>query len=400
MQTVTVLENVLPVGKLITSEERVSPQTMVNNVAERFFTTTELDAIAVVEGKEPVGLVTRTKLLFTLFRRFGFELYGKHPIIAIADTTPLIVPEDERLDVVIDKALERPPQDIYDEIIVTCPKEIYRGLLSVKQLVIQQSNALANSILQKEMASARAQELEKINHVKSQFLANVTHELRSPVNAIIGLAELLRRGAEKGSIEQIKERLSFMITSATNLRAIITNILDLSKIEAGKMEVTSRQFAVLPLISEIAETTRILVGNKPVTVEVTAPAVPIMINTDPIKLRQIVTNLASNAAKFTESGKIVITLAIAGSRAEIAVSDTGIGIKEEDLDKLFTAFSQIEDTKTKTHQGTGLGLTISKNLAELIGGSISVASAFGRGTTFTLFLPIQNIEQGGLYDTE
>ena len=400
MQTATAFENVLPVGKLITSDGRVAPQIIVNSVAEQFFTSIDLDAIAVVEGKEPVGLVTRTKLLFTLFRRFGFELYGKHPIITIADTTPLFVSEDERLDVVIDKALERPPQDIYDEIIITCPKGLFRGLLSVKQLVIQQSNALASSILQKEAASARAQELEKISRVKSQFLANVTHELRSPVNAIIGLAELLRMAAEKDSIEEIKERLSFMISSATNLRAIITNILDLSKIEAGKMEVTSRKFAVLPLLSEIAETTRILVGHKPVAVEVSAPSLPVMIATDQIKLRQIVTNLASNAAKFTESGKITITLAIAGSRMEITVSDTGIGIKEEDLDKLFTAFSQIEDVKTKLHQGTGLGLAISKNLAELIGGSISVASAFGKGTAFTVSLPIQNIERGGLYDTE
>ena len=400
MQTATAFENVIPVGKLITSDGRVAPQVIVNSVAEQFFTSIDLDAIAVVEGKEPVGLVTRTKLLFTLFRRFGFELYGKHPIITIADTTPLFVSEDERLDVVIDKALERPPQDIYDEIIITCPKGLFRGLLSVKQLVIQQSNALASSILQKEAASARAQELEKISRVKSQFLANVTHELRSPVNAIIGLAELLRMAAEKDSIEEIKERLSFMISSATNLRAIITNILDLSKIEAGKMEVTSRKFAVLPLLSEIAETTRILVGHKPVAVEVSAPSLPVMIATDQIKLRQIVTNLASNAAKFTESGKITITLAIAGSRMEITVSDTGIGIKEEDLDKLFTAFSQIEDVKTKLHQGTGLGLAISKNLAELIGGSISVASAFGKGTAFTVSLPIQNIERGGLYDTE
>lgn len=400
MQTVTVPENVLPVGKLITSEERVTPQTTVNKVAERFFTTTELDAIAVVDGKEPVGLVTRTKLLFTLFQRFGFELYRKHPIIAIADTTPLIVTEDERLDVVIDKSLERPPQDIYDEIIVTCPKGMYRGLLSVKQLVIQQSNALASSTLQKEMASARAQELETISRVKSQFLANVTHELRSPVNAIIGLAELLRMAAEKDSIEQIKERLSFMISSATNLRAIITNILDLSKIEAGKMEVSRQHINASALISEIAETTRILVGNKPVTVEVSAPAMPVKITSDPVKLRQILTNLASNAAKFTESGKIVITLSVAGSRLEIAISDTGIGIRDEHLDKLFTAFSQIEDAKTKTHQGTGLGLAISKNLAELIGGSISVASAFGKGTTFAVSLPLQNIEREGLYDNE
>ena len=401
MQTITVRENVLPVGELIISNGQVAPQTTVNKVAERFFSTTDLDAIAVVEGSEPVGLVTRTKLLFALFRRFGFELYGKHPIIAIADTTPLIVPENERLDVVIDKALERTPQDIYDEIIVTSPDGAYKGLLSVKQLVIQQSNALANSVLQKEMASARAQELEKINQVKSQFLANVTHELRSPVNAIIGLAELLRMSADKGSIEQIKERLSFMISSATNLRTVITNILDLSKIEAGKMEVAHQEVNAVALIAEIAETTRILLGKKPVAVQVNAPAIAMVINTDPIKLRQVLMNLVSNAAKFTESGMIEITLSIIGSSLVIAISDTGIGIKEEDLHKLFNAFSQIEDAKTKKHEGTGLGLTISKNLVELIGGAISLSSTYGKGTTFVVKLPLQNMErQGGFYNAE
>jgi signal transduction histidine kinase len=401
MQTLTARENVLPVGELIISNEQATPQTTVNTVAERFFSTTELDAMAVVEGSEPVGLVTRTKLLFSLFRRFGFELYGKHPIIVIADTTPLIVPENERLDVVIDKALERTPQDIYDEIIVTTPSGAYKGLLSVKQLVIQQSNALANSVLQKEVASARAQELEKINQVKSQFLANVTHELRSPVNAIIGLAELLRMSADKGSIEQIKERLSFMISSATNLRTVITNILDLSKIEAGRMEVARQEVDAVPLVTELAETTRILIGKKPVAVEVRAPAMALMVTTDPIKLRQVLMNLVSNAAKFTEAGRIEITLSIIGNNLVIAICDTGIGIKEEDLHKLFTAFSQIEDAKTKTHEGTGLGLTISKNLVELIGGTISITSAYGKGTTFIVSLPLKNMERrGGLYSAE
>ena len=400
MQTLTGQE-VLPVGELIVSNAEVTPQTFVDKVAQRFFSTTDLDAITLIEGREPIGLVTRTKLFFTLFRRFGFELYGKYPVIAIADTTPLIVPANERLDVVIDKALERPPQDIYDEIIVADDQGCYTGLLSVKQLVIQQSNALASSLLQKEIASARAQELEKINQVKSQFLANVTHELRSPVNAIIGLAELLRMSADKGSIEQIKERLSFMISSATNLRTVITNILDLSKIEAGKMEVLHQQVNAVPIISEMAETARIFLGKKPVTVMVTAPGLPVMINTDPIKLRQILMNLVSNAAKFTESGRIEITLSILGSSLMIAVSDTGIGIQEEDLHKLFTAFSQVEDAKTKQHEGTGLGLTISKNLAELINGTISITSTYGKGTTFVVSLPLQSAEnQRELYNAE
>ncbi len=166
------------------------------------------------------------------------------------------------------------------------------------------------------------------------------------------------------------------------------------------MEVTQHRFAVSPLVSEIAETARILIGNKPVKVEVSVPALPLTITTDPIKLRQILMNLASNAAKFTDSGTIVIEVGIVGSRLEISVSDTGLGIRNEHLDKLFLAFSQIEDVKTKTHQGTGLGLTISKNLAELIDGMISVSSTYGKGTTFTVSLPIQPIEQGGLYDPE
>jgi signal transduction histidine kinase len=402
MQTIAAKNDVLPVGELINSKDQATPQASVNSVAERFFSTTEMDAIALVDGQEPVGLVTRTKLLFTLFRRFGFELYGKHPIIAIADATPLIVDESERLDVIIDKALERQPQDIYDEIIVTDGRGSYRGLLSVKQLVIQQSNSLASNILQKEIASARALELEKINQVKSQFIANVTHELRSPVNAIIGLAELLRMSADKGSIEQVKERLTFMISSATNLRTVITNILDLSKLEAGKMEVTNQQVNASALVAEIAETARILLGGKPVAVEVRTPDDPVMLTTDPIKLRQIITNLVSNASKFTEQGKIVLSLSIIGRKLEIAVSDTGIGVKEEDLHKLFTAFSQVADATTKQHEGTGLGLTISKNLAELINGSISIQSTYGQGTTLTLSLPLEKTmeRQGEYYDAE
>ncbi len=384
------IDNLLPVGELIVSDDRVSPHDSVTSIAEKFFSTTDLEAMAIVKENKPVGLITRTKLLFTLFRRFGFELYGKHSIITLAERNPLIVPENMALNEVIDMALERPTQDIYDEIIVTYNNGIFRGLLSVKQLVIQQSNALASSILQKEIASARAQELEKMSQIKSQFLANVTHELRSPVNAILGLAELLRMAAEKNSIEQIKERLSFMITSATNLRTIITNILDLSKIEAGKMTVLYQPVDVAALIAEIAQTTHILIGNKPVNVITTSSPGSITIVTDSVKLRQIITNLVSNAAKFTEAGTITIGVIMQSDTLKISITDTGIGIKEEHLATLFTAFTQVEDAKTKQYEGTGLGLTISKNLVGLIGGSIAVSSTFGKGTTFTIALPAQN----------
>ncbi len=378
------------VGELITSTEYIPPYLTTRKVAERFFNTQNLDALALVEDNIPVGIVTRAKLLFKLFRRYGFELYERKPIITISDENPLIVKEDETLDTAIDKALKRSPEDIYDEIIVTDDKGFYKGLLSVKQMIIQQSNVLANSIIQREMAHAKAKEFEELNKIKSQFIANVTHELRSPVNVIIGLAELMRVSAERGYIEQLKDRISLLMSTAINLRAIVTNILDLSKIEAGKMEVIYEHFDIVNLVREVADTTKVLLGNKPVDVILNLPENSLIINSDPVKVRQIITNIASNAAKFTEKGKITITLEYNNNNAIISISDTGIGIKDEDMEKLFVAFTQLEDAKTKRHEGTGLGLTITKNLLNLIGGSISVSSKFGEGTTFKITVPSKN----------
>lgn len=378
------------VGNLIASDECVTPSTAVSEVANRFFMSSNIDAVALVEGREPVGIVTRPKLLFSLFRRYGFELFGRKPVITIADTQPLILNENERLDVAIDKALDRPAQDIYDEIIVVDDGDNYRGLLSVKQMVIHQSNALANSMVQKELAHSRAKELEKLGKVKSQFIANVTHELRSPVNAILVLTELMEMSYKKGYFDQVKDRLSLLMSSATSLRAIITNILDLSKIEAGKMDIICENFDIVGLLREIADTTRILIGNKPVKVEVDARHDSLHITSDPIKVRQVLVNLTSNAVKFTEKGGITLTLTEEDCRIKISVSDTGVGIRDEDLNKLFVAFSQIEDAKTKRHEGTGLGLTITKNLIDLLGGGISVSSKHGQGSVFEIYLPAEN----------
>jgi signal transduction histidine kinase len=382
-----VSEEVPCAGELITDDGRVPPQMTVNRVAELFFANADLDAVAVVDGGEPVGLVTRTKLLFTLFRRFGFELYGKHPIIAIADAHPLVVDEREQLDAVVDQALNRPAQDVYDELVVTARTGCFRGLLSVKQLVIQQGNALASSMLQKEMASERAKELEKINEIKSQFLAHITHELRSPVNVIIGLAELMRLAIEKGAVDQVKDRLSQVISSATNLRAIVTNVLDLSKIEAKKMQVSVKPFDLAAVVSDVIENARVLVRNKPVTVDHAGYAGPLPVLSDPVRVRQVLMNLAANAAKFTESGSILFALSVGAHSVSVSVIDTGIGIKGEHLGQLFTAFSQIEDAKTKRYEGTGLGLVIARSMAQLLGGELTAASMFGKGSTFTLTLP-------------
>jgi len=381
------------VGSLGMSDQCVHPGAQVSVVVETFFSSPQLDALAVVKGRSPMGLVTRNKLLFTVFRRYGFELYGRKAIWTIADPEPLTVNEDEPLDSVIEKALRRDTQDIYDEIIVVDRQGCFRGILSVRQLLIQQSSLLANSIVQREMANERSRELEKINVVKSQFIANVTHELRSPVNAIIGLAELMKIACEKGHITQVLDRLALVTSSAVNLRAIITNILDLSKIEAGKMEIFREKTDIGQLIQDVAETGRVLLGSKPVSVHVSGDSGVHHIETDPVKLRQILTNLISNAVKFTDRGSITIDLGRNDKDVTIAISDTGIGIKEEDKVKIFQAFSQVENAHTKRYDGTGLGLTITRNLVSMLGGHISIASIYGKGSLFTVSLPVNTYKE-------
>ncbi len=378
------------VGGLVSSDACVYPATKVRDVVEQFFESAHMDAVAVVEGREAVGLVTRPKLLFSIFRRYGFELYGKKPIIVIADTDPLCICERERLDVAIDRALARPSQDVYDEIIITDENGHYRGLLPVRQMIIQQSNLLANNIVEREMAHERARELEKVNHIKSQFIANVTHELRSPVNAIIGLTELMKMSCEKGHLGQVMDRLNLVMSGATHLRAIITNILDLSKIEAGRMEIINEDFDIMATIREVAETTKVLLGAKPVEVLIDSAFHQLPVHFDPIKVKQILTNLTSNAAKFTERGRITLAVLTSGGELIIKVTDTGIGIKKENMERLFTAFSQVGDVTTKRHEGTGLGLTITKNLLHMLGGGISMESEFGSGTAFEVTLPLKN----------
>ncbi len=390
-----------PVCTLIASTRNVPPAMCVSDVADLFFQSANLDSLAVVDGNEPVALLTRPKFMLKLLRKSGCELFEKHPIITLADTDPLIIEESERLDVTIGKALGRDSSTVFDEIIAVDRNGCFKGLLSVRQLVIQRCSSLANSMVQAESASIHPCELEKINAAKSQFIAHVAHELRAPVNAIIELAELLRMTTDKDAIEQIRELLSLATSSATDLRAIITNILELSKIEAGKMEVMKQDVDVSALVADTAETVRVLIENKPVIVEVACPAAPVIVVTDPVKLRQIVMNLAINAAKFTNSGKVSLMLGIIGSGLEIAIGDTGIGIKKEHLSGLSAAFSQVQDAKTKICEGTGTGLSVSKHLTDLLGGTISVTSVSGTGSTFAVSLPLQLGERlEGLYNAD
>lgn len=375
------------VAELITNGAQVSPDTQVAVLAERFYAEPNLDALPLVEDGAPVGLASRSKILTTLAIRFGYALYSRKPISVIADMQPLIVRDDEALEAVLAKAMARNFRDIYDEILVVDSAGRYRGRLSVKRLVIEQSSRLAQSIAQRELALARTREMEEMTDIKSRFMAHVTHELRSPVHAIVGLAELMEMRFDKRELDEFPKFLGLLSSSSLNLRSIINNILDLAKIESGRMEVFAEEFILGELLDEVLETSRMLAGDKPLTLEVECRAPQVVLRADRVKLRQVLLNLASNAVKYTDRG-IVVIAAEAGDSLEIAVRDTGIGIRKEDMEQLFGAFNQLEHAKSRRHSGTGLGLTITRELVQLLGGRISVDSTLGVGSRFDVSLPL------------
>jgi len=375
------------VGELIVSDGRVGPGALVREVAERFFADPALEALAVVEGDRPVGLVTRSRLLLKLARGFGQELYAKKPIGRIAEAAPLVVGQDLEVAVAVSRALERHDAAVYDEVVVIDAGGAYLGLLSVRQLLLHQGLALARAQAEAETAQSRSADLEALERLRAQFLAHTTHELRSPANAVVGVAELIRRHAERGAWAQVAAKVPVLQRAAMTLRSTVNNILDLSKLEAGRTEVELGTVEVPTLLEDVAATARLLCGERPVAVVVEAGEAPAEVISDGQMLRQVLTNLVSNAAKFTEQGQVTIGAAAAPAGLRLWVADTGLGIREGDLARLFQPFGQLEDAREKRHEGTGLGLVIARSMVSLLEGRLEVASRFGEGTTFTVHLP-------------
>ncbi|HEY9385259.1 MAG TPA: response regulator [Gemmatimonadales bacterium] len=232
---------------------------------------------------------------------------------------------------------------------------------------------------------------EAANSAKSQFLANMSHELRTPLNAIIGYSEMLEEeAAERGHDDYVPD-LQKIRAAGRHLLALINDVLDLSKIEAGKMELHLDTFELKPALDAVATTVAPLIEKNGNTLRLElAPDLGAM-RADVTRVRQILFNLLSNASKFTEHGTITLTAArepgAAGGQIVFCVRDTGIGMTPEQLSRLFQAFSQAETSTASKYGGTGLGLAISRMFAEMMGGSVAVASEAGVGTTFTVRLP-------------
>jgi PAS domain S-box-containing protein len=230
---------------------------------------------------------------------------------------------------------------------------------------------------------------EAANKAKSDFLARMSHELRTPLNAIIGFTRLVKRKGAEALPEKQVENLDKVLVSADHLLALINDILDLSKIEAGAMDVKPTSFRIESLIDLCLTTTQPLVKSEAVKLQKKiAKGLPQIIS-DENKVRQILLNLLSNAVKFTNEGSITLKASLKDGLMSLSVTDTGIGISDEALEGIFEEFQQVDMSTTREHGGTGLGLSISQHLAHLLGGEIAAKSVEGKGSTFTLSLPLQ-----------
>jgi len=310
----------------------------------------------------------------------------------------------------LSEKIAKPIQEITDVAIALC-----RGDLTVKATVITEDEVgiLGKSlntmsahlqetfqelINQKQMAEKAQQEAENANRAKSTFLANMSHELRTPLNAILGYSEFLQEELTDRGEEDLNEDLQKIQTAGKNLLDIVNNILDISKLETGDMELNLETFQVMPMIEEIVAACKLLVGQNKNQLKVEYSQDIGSMYGDLTKIRQCLLNLLSNAAKFTKEG--IITFEINRENFEdqdwiyFQVKDTGIGIPLEQQNELFSTFKQVDSSATRKFDGAGLGLAIAKQYCEMMGGTITLESELGKGSTFCLKLPgqIKNIK--------
>jgi len=237
-----------------------------------------------------------------------------------------------------------------------------------------------------ELATAN-EKLKELDHLKSMFIATMSHELRTPLNSIIGFTGIILQGMTGELNTKQKDQLGRVYQAGKHLTALVSDVIDISKIEAGKIEAFPEDFMLDELVNEVIENVQAQIDQKGLELKVSVPQ-GVRLHTDRKRLLQCLLNYLDNAVKFTQTGKISVTIREVDSDIEITVSDTGIGIPERDLSKLFQPFVRLDSPLAIKTPGTGLGLYLTRKLAtEVLGGTVSVNSRPGMGSTFSLKAP-------------
>jgi PAS domain S-box-containing protein len=314
-------------------------------------------------------------------------------------TDPLAIVHPEDREVVRQNAVEMlkgKRSQPYELRIIDAQGRIKAIIETVTSVEYKQKRAaLANFMDITELKRAeeeleeKSRELEAASRAKSEFLAGMSHEVRTPLNAVIGFSELMLDGVAGEINDEQRDCLSDILSSGQHLLTLINDILDLSKVEAGKMEFRLENLDLVDVISNAAPTVKPMLNDKKHTLEVSVEEGLPQVRADENRLRQILLNLLSNAIKFTPpGGKLAIKASRKGDQCQVRVVDNGLGIKKEDQERIFEVFTQAEALPDESRKGTGLGLTLTRQLVEAGGGRIWVESEYGKGSEFIFTLPL------------
>lgn len=365
----------------------VEPATRLGVVVDELQRRPDLPGVILRKGTEVAGVLPRSAVFEHLSRPFGHELFLPRPAAGLLDDVAFRVLRLSGLCPIHQAAwhaLRRPTDRVFDPILLDRDVDRPR-LLDVHTLLLAQSRLLseANQTIQRQRDWEKA-----ANEAKSQFLANMSHEIRTPLTAILGFAEtMLEQGAD---LADILRSARIILRNGDHLLQVINDVLDLSKIEAGRLEVERLPMEVLPVIGDAVNLIKVKTQAKGLDLRVEfGGRIPRRITSDPTRLRQILLNLLGNAVKFTEAGSVVLRISAvhgeaSAERLRLDVIDTGIGLTPAQVSRLFQPFSQADVSMARRFGGTGLGLSISRQLARMLGGDVRARGREEGGSEFTL----------------